>query len=132
MLRSRTLYVYILASRRGTLYIGVTNNLGRRMYEHKHGLVPGFTNKYKVNRLVYFEEFNRADDAIAREKQLKGWSRRRKVALIESLNPRLKDLTGQWLGDEGGLAGAAKRITVAGGATARSFDTAARCAAGSG
>jgi len=99
MLRSRTLYVYILASRRGTLYIGVTNNLGRRMYEHKHGLVPGFTNKYKVNRLVYFEEFNRADDAIAREKQLKGWSRRRKVALIESLNPRLEDLTGQWLGD---------------------------------
>jgi putative endonuclease len=69
------------------------------MYEHKHGLVPGFTNKYKVNRLVYFEEFNRADDAIAREKQLKGWSRRRKVALIESLNPRLEDLTGQWLGD---------------------------------
>ena len=99
MLRSRTLYVYILASRRGTLYIGVTNNLGRRMYEHKHGLVPGFTKKYKINRLVYFEEFNRADDAIAREKQLKGWSRRRKVALIESLNPRLEDLTGQWLGD---------------------------------
>ena len=99
MPRSRTLYVYILASRRGTLYIGVTNNLGRRMYEHKHKLVPGFTNKYKVNRLVYFEEFNRADDAIAREKQLKGWSRPRKVALIESLNPRLEDLTGQWLDD---------------------------------
>jgi len=61
--------------------------------------VPGFTNKYKIHRLVYVEEFDRADDAIAREKQLKGWSRKRKIALIETLNPTLKDLSVQWLDD---------------------------------
>jgi hypothetical protein len=60
------------------LYIGVTNNLARRIYEHKHGLVSGFTSKYPIHRLVYVEEFGRADEAIAREKQLKGWSRRKK------------------------------------------------------
>ena len=97
--RSKTLYVYILASRSGTLYIGVTNDLARRTYEHKHGLLPGFTSKYKIHRLVYVEEFDRADDAIAREKQLKGWSRKRKIALIESLNPTMKDLSVQWLND---------------------------------
>ena len=89
---SKTLYAYILTSRSGTLYIGVTNDLARRIYEHKHGLVPAFTSKYKIHRLVYVEGFDRADDAIAREKQLKGWSRKRKIALIESLNPTMKDL----------------------------------------
>jgi putative endonuclease len=95
--RSKSLYVYIMASRSGTLYIGVTNDIARRTYEHKHGLVVGFTSKYKVHRLVYVEEFAGADDAIARAKQLKGWSRQRKIALIESLNPTMKDLSVQWL-----------------------------------
>ena len=94
---SKTFNVYMLASRSGTLYIGVTNNLARRMYEHKEGLVPGFTKRYRIHWLVYFEEFDRATDAIAREKQLKGWSRKRKIALIESLNPSLKDLAVEWL-----------------------------------
>ena len=72
LLKSYAFYVYILASRSGTLYIGVTNDLARRLYEHKNRVAPGFTSKYKINRLVYVEEFDRADDAIAREKQLKG------------------------------------------------------------
>ena len=86
-----------MASRSGTLYIGVTNDNARRTYEHKHGLVAGFTSKYKVNRLVYGEDFDAPDAAIAREQQLKGWSRQRKIALIESLNPTMKDLSVQWL-----------------------------------
>jgi putative endonuclease len=96
--RSKILYVYIMASRSGTLYIGVTNDIARRTYEHEHGLVPGFTRKYKVHHLVYVEGFDAVDAAIAREKQLKGWSRTRKIALIESLNPTMKDLSVQWLG----------------------------------
>ena len=96
-MRSKILYVYIMASRSGTLHIGVTNDIARRTYEHKHGLVAGFTSKYKVHRLVYVEEFDGAGDAIAREKQLKGWSRQRKIALIESLNPTMNDLSVQWL-----------------------------------
>jgi len=95
--RTKIFYVYIMASRSGTLYIGVTNDIARRTYEHKHGLVAGFTSKYKVNRLVYVEEFDAPDAAIAREKQLKGWSRQRKIALIESLNPAMKDLSVHWL-----------------------------------
>ena len=97
--RSKILYVYIMASRSGTLYIGVTNDIARRTYEHKHGLLAGFTSKYKVHRLVYVEEFDPADQAIAREKQLKGWSRKRKIPLIEALNPTMKDLSVDWLSD---------------------------------
>ena len=86
-------YVYIMASKRnGTLYIGVTNNLGRPTEEHKEELVRGFTQKYKVKMLVYFEEFNDPRDAIAREKQLKWWHRNWKLELIESVNPEWKDL----------------------------------------
>lgn len=85
--------IYILASKKnGTLYIGVTNNLSRRIYEHKNFLVPGFTSKYKVDRLVYFEEFNQSYSAISREKQLKGWRRSKKIALIAKLNPNWNDL----------------------------------------
>ncbi|SRR6266851_1316102 len=98
-MRPKTLYVYILASRSGTLYIGVTNDLARRINEHKQGLVPGFTSKYRIHHLAYVEEFNRADEAIAREKQLKGWTRKRKLALIELANPTMKDLSLQWLSD---------------------------------
>lgn len=86
-------YVCILASQRnGTLYVGMTNNLRRRVDEHKQGSNPGFTQKYHVHMLVYFETFNDPRDAIARETQLKWWKRRWKLELIESFNPEWKDL----------------------------------------
>ena len=89
-------YVYIMANRSRTLYIGVTNNLERRMYEHKHHLMAGFTSKYDLTRLVYFEETSDVNIAIAREKQIKGWLRTKKVALIESMNPDWRDLSEEW------------------------------------
>ena len=76
-----------------TLYTGVTNDLERRVYEHKQKLVPGFTAKYNITRLVYFEVAQDVRAAIAREKQIKGWLRRRKIALIESMNPKWADLS---------------------------------------
>jgi len=85
-------HVYIMASRSRVLYAGVTNDLTRRVNEHKQGLVTGFTSKYRVTRLVYYEDFVDIRDAIAREKELKGWKRWRKVALIESRNPTWEDL----------------------------------------
>ncbi len=88
--------VYILASRGGTIYIGVTSDLQRRVHEHREGLVPGFTSRYNVTRLVYFEEFPTMLEAIAREKQLKGWRREKKVTLIEAMNPRWRDLSEDW------------------------------------
>ena len=88
-----TYYVYILASRRnGTLYIGITNDLVRRVYEHKNDLVPGFTSKYGVHQLVYHECFEEVDQAIEREKRLKKWKRKWKLELIEKVNPEWKDL----------------------------------------
>jgi len=74
------------------MYIGVTNDLIRRVYEHKSKQVDGFTKKYNVNKLVYYEEYNNASDAISREKQLKGWIRAKKNALIETINPKWDDL----------------------------------------
>ena len=86
-------YVYILASGRdGTLYIGVTNNLIRRIYEHKRGEVEGFTKNYKVNQLVYYEETSDVYGAITREKQMKKWKRAWKIELIEKDNPHWRDL----------------------------------------
>jgi putative endonuclease len=85
-----------MASRSGTLYVGVTSNLAARVYQHKHGLTPGFTSKYRVTRLVYFEDTGEAADAIAREKQIKGWLRKRKIALVESVNPNWRDLSMDW------------------------------------
>ena len=86
-------YVYILTNKRGNvLYTGVTNDLSRRIYEHKHGSIDGFTKKYNVNKLVYFETCEYAVDAIAREKQVKGWSRKKKDELITAFNPGWKDL----------------------------------------
>ncbi len=86
-------FVYILASRiGGTLYIGVTNDLVRRVEEHRAELVPGFTRKYGVTRLVYLEAFQDVRDAIEREKQLKGWNRAWKVRMIEAKNPNWDDL----------------------------------------
>ena len=87
-------FVYILASRRnGTLYIGVTNDLASRMSEHKAKLVPGFTRKYGVDKLVYFEEYTSILEARARERSLKRWQRAWKIALIEKMNPQWRDLT---------------------------------------
>jgi len=86
-------YVYILSSGPyGTLYIGVTNDLVRRVYEHKHKLVPGFTKRYDVAHLVYFEEYPEARLAIQREKRLKRWNRLWKIELIENSNPDWRDL----------------------------------------
>ena len=86
-------YVYILASKKnGTLYIGVTNNLLKRVYEHKSNLVGGFTQKYNVHNLVYYEEHNDIGKAITREKQMKKWKRQWKIELIEQFNPQWRDL----------------------------------------
>jgi len=85
--------VYILASKRnGTLYTGVTNDLARRVYEHKYDMVPGFTQKHEVHRLVYFELFEDMREAITREKRIKVWKRAWKIRLIEEKNPDWKDL----------------------------------------
>jgi putative endonuclease len=86
-------YVYIMASKRnGTLYIGVTNNLIKRVYEHKNNLVEGFTKKYNIHQLVYYEQTEDAMSAIEREKRLKAWKRQWKLNLIEQVNPEWKDL----------------------------------------
>ena len=89
-------FVFLLASRSGVLYTGVTNNLERRVWEHKHPTGPSFTQKYRVNRLVFFEETSRIDDAIAREKQIKGWLRSKKLELIKAENPTMRDLSEGW------------------------------------
>lgn len=94
----KTYYVYILASHKnGTLYIGMTNILERRMYEHKNKLVKSFTSKYNINKLVYFEEYNSYQEAFDREKQLKKWKRAWKINLIEKENPLWNDLSEEWL-----------------------------------
>ncbi len=85
--------VYIITNKYNTvLYIGVTNNLERRIVEHKNKLVKGFSSKYNLDKLVYFESFNSIEDAIINEKRLKGWTRKRKIELIESVNPEWKSL----------------------------------------
>ena len=93
MNQQKTYFVYILASKpNGTLYTGVTSSLVARVWQHKNNIVEGFTQKYKVHSLVYFEERSSANDAIAREKQIKKWKRSWKVSLIEGKNPTWKDL----------------------------------------
>jgi len=93
IMKKKSFYVYILTNKSNkVLYVGITNNLPRRIYEHKHKLVEGFTNKYNVNKLVYYEIFKDAYSAISREKQLKGWLRKKKVELINAFNPTWKDL----------------------------------------
>jgi putative endonuclease len=90
---AKTYYVYILASKRnGTLYIGVTNDLERRLYEHRNNLIDGFTRRYRVHHLVYFESVNNIHAALQREKQLKRWTRKWKMDLIEKENPEWYDL----------------------------------------
>ena len=88
-----TYYVYIMSNKRNTvLYVGVTNDIERRVAEHKNHLLPGFTARYNVDKCVYVEDCGSIEDAIAREKQLKGWTRAKKIALIEQLNPNWDNL----------------------------------------
>ena len=89
-------YVYIMSSPSRTLYTGMTNDLQRRVYEHKQKLIPGFTASYNITSLVYFEETSDVKSAIAREKQIKGWTRAKKIALIELTNPQWQDLSVDW------------------------------------
>jgi putative endonuclease len=93
---SKEYYVYIMTNKWRTLYTGVTNNLMRRVYEHKNKLVAGFTSKYNIQFLVYYEMTADVHVALAREKQIKGWLRAKKVALIDSMNPSWKDLSEEW------------------------------------
>jgi putative endonuclease len=90
----KTFYIYILASKKnGTLYIGMTNDLVRRVYEHKSGFIEGFTKKYSINNLVYFESTTDVNEAILRKKRLKKWKRQWKIELIEKSNPEWRDLS---------------------------------------
>ena len=90
-------FVYIVTNRRKTtLYAGMTNDLHRRMYEHKNGLTKGFSKRYNLTNLMYYEETTSVEATIAREKEIKGWVRRKKVALIEGFNPRWEDLSREW------------------------------------
>ena len=102
-MREQRYYVYIVASKSRVLYTGVTNSIRRRVWEHKHDLFPGFSRKYRCHRLVYVEEFQYVDKAIAREKQIKGWRRQKKVALIEASNPTWEDLSESWSEEIGPL-----------------------------
>ena len=105
----RSYWVYIMSGRTRTLYIGVTNNIERRVYEHRKKSVPGFTSKYCLDRLVYFEEHVDIREAVGREKQIKPWRREKKVALLESLNPRWRDLSRDWHLSNVGLRSIASR-----------------------
>lgn len=96
----KSYFTYILASKSRVLYIGVTNDIERRVREHKEKRNEGFTARYNVNRLVYFETYHDIRDAIVREKQIKGWLRERKVVLIESVNPTWRDLSDDRLGTD--------------------------------
>ena len=93
---SKTYYVYILASRSLVLYVGVTNNLKRRVWQHKQGETEGFSRRYHIDRLVCYEVFSDVHTAIAREKQIKRWRRDKKVALIVATNPGWRDLSDGW------------------------------------
>ena len=89
-------YVYIMTNKSRTLYVGMTNDLQRRVYQHKQKLVEGFTQKYNITMLAYYEVTNEVHAALAREKQIKAWRRSKKLALIESTNPQWKDLSIEW------------------------------------
>ena len=92
----KTSYVYIMGSAGGALYIGVTNDIERRVWQHKKQQVEGYSSRFSTNRLLYFEEFNHPADAIAAEKKLKGWLRKKKLDLIRTMNPKFRDLSEDW------------------------------------
>ncbi len=96
MKREHRYYTYIVASRSHTLYVGITNNIEARMEEHRNGVFEGFSKRYHCNRLVYLESWHYVQRAIAREKEIKGWLRAKKIALIESQNPTWADLSENW------------------------------------
>ena len=96
----RTFYVYIMTNNSRTLYVGMTNDLERRVFEHKTKQVPGFTSKYNITRLVYYEETNDPMIAINREKEIKGWLRAKKIALFAKSNPNWQDLAADWFDAE--------------------------------
>ena len=99
---TRTYWVYIMSSRWRVIYVGVTNNLTRRVWQHKNAHRATFTGRYRVNRLVWYEEGGDIREMIAREKQLKAWSHRNKIALIASINPKWRALSDDWLQENGG------------------------------
>lgn len=92
----KTYFVYIMSNHSRTLYTGVTNDIFRRVTEHKQKIIPGFTQKYNLTKLVHYEEMNDIREAITREKQIKGWIRAKKVSLIEDDNPEWEDLSAEW------------------------------------
>jgi putative endonuclease len=98
MRQPKQFYVYIMTNspRSAVLYVGITGNLSRRVWEHRNKLIPGFTSRYNLTRLVYYECFFYPDAAIAREKEIKGWRRSKKIKLIESMNPHWHDLAETW------------------------------------
>ena len=89
-------YVYILTNKSGTIYVGVTNNIKKRVYQHKNKLVEGFTKKYNIDILLYYEPFSDINSAIAREKMIKGWVRKKKIELINTINPNWIELSSNW------------------------------------
>ena len=89
-------WVYILSSRSGTLYVGLTGFFERRIYQHKYDTIEGFTRKYQCHRLVYYESYQQVRVAISREKQLKRWRREKKITLVQKFNPRWQDLAEKW------------------------------------
>ncbi len=102
MSEPKTYYAYIMTNKSKTLYTGVTNDLERRVFEHKQKLVPGFTKKYNITRLAYFETFDSINQAIEGEKALKGLMRWKKIALIENANPEWQDLSEGWFEEQAG------------------------------
>jgi putative endonuclease len=94
--REKWYYVYIMTNRSRTLYIGITSGLVKRVLQHRTGFYKGFTSRYKMDRLLYWEKFKNVGMAIAREKQLKGWTRVKKIQLIVSMNPTWSDLSAGW------------------------------------
>jgi putative endonuclease len=95
----RYYYVYIMSNKSKTLYVGVTNDLERRVYEHKQKLVPGFTKQYNITKLVHYEQTSDVREAIAREKQIKGWLRSKKISLIEQTNSVWRDHSEEWFSE---------------------------------
>ncbi|MGB0720255.1 MAG: GIY-YIG nuclease family protein [Bdellovibrionales bacterium] len=99
-MKHKQYFVYFITNWTGeVLYTGVTNNLERRLYEHQHKLIKGFSSKYNLNKLVYFECFDNSESAIKREKQIKNWSRQKKDFLVETMNPDWSDLSSRWYED---------------------------------